>query len=135
MIPQCIVTPLTAEEAADVVSVLVQNAGCDFAIKSGGHAPAAGFANIDGGVMIDLANLTTVTLSPDHSVASIGAGAVWLDAYRYLDAYNVTVAGGRNGLVGVGGLTLGGGISYLAPQVGWSCDTVVNFQARLSCGL
>lgn len=61
----------------------------------------------------------------------MGAGASWLDVYKYLDPYGVTVAGGRNGAVGVGGLTLGGGISYFAPRVGWTCDTVSNFEVSL----
>ena len=42
--------------------------------------------------------------------------------------------GGRNGAVGVGGLTLGGGISYFSPQVGFTCDTVVNFEVILADG-
>jgi len=45
-----------------------------------------------------------------------------------------TVAGGRNGAVGVGGLTLGGGISYFSPQVGFTCDTVTNFEVVLADG-
>jgi hypothetical protein len=44
------------------------------------------------------------------------------------------VAGGRNGAVGVGGLTTGGGISYFSPQVGFTCDTVRNFEVVLGSG-
>ena len=36
--------------------------------------------------------------------------------------------------MGVGGLTLGGGISYFSPQVGFTCDTVVNFEIVLASG-
>ena len=50
------------------------------------------------------------------------------DVYQYLDPLGLSIAGGRNGLIGVGGLTLGGGISYFAPRVGWACDNVVNFE-------
>lgn len=45
-----------------------------------------------------------------------------------------TVAGGRNGAVGVGGLTVGGGISYFSPQVGFTCDTLVNVEVVLGNG-
>lgn len=45
-----------------------------------------------------------------------------------------TVAGGRNGAVGVSGLTLGGGISYFSPQVGFTCDTLVNAEVVLANG-
>ena len=93
--------------------------------------PAAGFANINGGVTIDMTALRSVTVNKDHSMASVGAGVSWLDVYTYLETLGISVAGGRNGLVGVGGLTLGGGISYFAPRVGWACDNVVNFEV---CG-
>lgn len=44
------------------------------------------------------------------------------------------MAGGRNGAVGVGGLTVGGGISYFSPQVGFTCDTLVNVEVVLGNG-
>jgi FAD/FMN-containing dehydrogenase len=75
-----------------------------------------------------MTGLSAISANKDHSVASVGAGASWLDVYKYLDLFGVTVGGGRNGAVGVGGLTLGGGINYFAPRVGWTCDTVVNFE-------
>lgn len=92
--------------------------------------PASGFANINGGVTIDMTTLSSVTINNDHTVVSIGSGAQWLNVYTYLDTLDLSVAGGRNGLVGVGGLTLGGGISYFAPRVGWACDNVANFEVR-----
>lgn len=75
-----------------------------------------------------MTSLKSVTVNGNHTVVSVGVGASWLDVYTYLDALGLSVAGGRNGAVGVGGLTLGGGISYFAPRVGWACDTVVNFE-------
>jgi hypothetical protein len=125
--PSCVAKPSYAEDVAFIVASLVSH-DCIFAIKGHGHSPAAGFANIDHGVTIDMTGLSHISVNPDHSVASVGAGASWLDVYAFLDPLNKTVAGGRNGAVGVGGLTLGGGISYFSPQVGWTCDTVVNFE-------
>lgn len=110
------------------MSILANGRSCKFAIKGQGHAPAAGFANIQDGVTIDLTALRSVSLSSNKQVAHVDAGASWLDVYSYLDQHNVTVAGGRNGQVGVGGLTLGGGISYIGPRVGWACDNVLNFE-------
>jgi FAD/FMN-containing dehydrogenase len=117
-----------AQDVAQAVSVITANDGCNFAIKGQGHAPAAGFANIDGGVTIDITSLNTTVLAHDRSVIKVGAGASWLQVYQYLDPFNVSVAGGRNGLVGIGGLTLGGGISHFTTRVGWACDNVVNFE-------
>ncbi|KAH8886210.1 FAD-binding domain-containing protein [Thozetella sp. PMI_491] len=133
--PACVVTPATGNDVASAVSIIAANEGCNFAIKGQGHAPAAGFANIDGGVTIDMSGMNSVSLSSDQSLASVGAGAAWLNVYETLDPFNVSVAGGRNGLVGVGGLLVGGGISHFSPRVGWACDNVVNYELVLGNGV
>lgn len=122
--------PSTASDVAQALAIISKVKDCKFAIKGQGHAPAAGFANIDGGVTIDMTGLNSTTLNDGHSVAHVGAGAAWLTVYKYLDQYNVSIAGGRNGLVGVGGLLVGGGISHFSPRVGWACDNVVNFEVH-----
>lgn len=130
LVPKCIVHPSSAEDVASIISIVTAK-HCNFAIKGRGHAASTGFANINGGVTIDMASLSSVSLSSDKAVASLGAGASWADAYSYLDPYNVQVAGGRNGNVGAGGLLIGGGISHFSARVGWSCDNVLNFE--VSC--
>ncbi|KAL2136869.1 hypothetical protein VTI74DRAFT_595 [Chaetomium olivicolor] len=132
--PGCILRPTASRDVSRAVSVIAAIDGCKFAIKSQGHAPAAGFANIDGGITFDMTSLNATVLSCDRSVLSVGPGASWLQVYHYLDPFNLTVAGGRNGLVGVGGLTVGGGISHFSPRVGWACDNVVNFEVALADG-
>jgi len=107
---------------------LMSTQDCPFAIKGQGHAPAQGFANIQSGVTLDLTSLTDVYLSHDLSSTSVGIGSNWSAVYEVLDPYNVTVAGARNGAVGVGGFLLGGGISFYAPREGWGCDNVLNFE-------
>lgn len=126
--PACIVVPETSQEVSEAVSILSGMESCHFAIKGQSHAPAAGFANINGGITFDMTQLSSVSVNSDRTIASVGAGASWLDVYLYLDTLGISVAGGRNGAVGVGGLTLGGGISYFAPRVGFTCDTVANFE-------
>ncbi|MCJ1476431.1 hypothetical protein MMC13_005097 [Lambiella insularis] len=123
-----------SQDIAEAVSIISGLEDCKFAIKGQGHAPAAGFANVSAGVTIDMTSLKTVSVSADRTVASVGADASWLDLYVYLDALGLSVAGGRNGAVGDGGLTLGGGISYFSPRVGWACDNVVNFEIVLASG-
>ena len=79
-----------------------------FAVRSGGHAPEAGFANVEGGVVVDLSWIDEVVVSDDRTQTMIGSGARWGDVYRRLDMLGVAVAGGRSADVGVGGLALGG---------------------------
>ncbi|KAH8816535.1 FAD binding domain protein [Xylogone sp. PMI_703] len=133
--PSCIVVPETPQDVSTAVKILAspQNE-CKFAIKGRSHMPGAGFANINDGVTIDMTKLSSVSVNDDHTVASVGAGAAWLDVYQFLDPLGLSVAGGRNGLVGVGGLSLGGGISYFAPRVGWACDNIVNAEVVLASG-
>ncbi|KAI1345676.1 cytochrome P450 [Xylaria sp. FL0043] len=112
--------------------------GCHFAVRSGGHASFVGASNIKDGVTVDLSKLSDITISqPGGSVApvlSVGAGCRWGAVYAYLDKMHLSVSGGRAASVGVGGLTLGGGISYFGPRFGWACDTVVNFEVILANG-
>ncbi|KAL3460314.1 hypothetical protein BJX64DRAFT_290313 [Aspergillus heterothallicus] len=67
-------------------------------------------------------------------IVSIGPGTTWSEVYSLLDPLNLSVPGGRAGQVGVGGLTLGGGISYFSPRYGWTCDSVTNFEIFLADG-
>ena len=117
---------------SEAISIVAGIESCRFAIKGQGHAPAAGFANVNAGITIDMTGLNSVVVNTDQSIASVGAGASWLDVYTYLDTLGLSVAGARNGAVGVGGLVLGGGISYFAPRKGFACDTVINFEVCLS---
>lgn len=71
----------------------------------------AGAANIDDGVTIDLGAMNDVIVNEAQTVASVGAGARWLDVYATLDSLGLSVVGGRDSNVGVAGLTLGGWFS------------------------
>ncbi|TVY75120.1 Bifunctional solanapyrone synthase [Fusarium oxysporum f. sp. cubense] len=132
--PNCVLQPTTAHDVVAALRIISTHKDCKFSIKSHGHAPAAGFANSDSGVTIDMTTLSSVSLNKRSTIASIGAGAKWLDVYQHLDGSGVQVAGGRNGNVGVGGLLLGGGISHFTTKVGWACDRVVNYEVVLSNG-
>ncbi|KAL4945674.1 hypothetical protein BDV06DRAFT_219067 [Aspergillus oleicola] len=85
-------------------------------------------ANINTGVLFGLSGLDERSNDPEQRVVQVGAGLRWRDVYSYLDEYNVTVVGGRVLDVGVGGLILGGGLSYLSNLYGLVCDNVANFQ-------
>lgn len=77
-------------------------------MRSGGHTPWAGAANIKDGVTIDLSLLDKIVYNKEKSTASIGPGARWNSVYETLDDFGVLVPGARVGTVGVGGYILGG---------------------------
>ncbi|KAI1120718.1 hypothetical protein F5Y10DRAFT_289356 [Nemania abortiva] len=132
--PACIVFPQTTQDVSTTIRILTSHPDrkCKFAIRSGGHASWAGASNIAGGVVIDIRALNSVDVHSDTSTVSVGAGAAWDDVYVKLDPIGLSVNGGRAAEVGVGGLTLGGGISYFSPRYGWTCDTVTCFQIVLA---
>jgi len=105
-----------------------------FAIRSGGHTPFQGSSSIDGGVLIALDKFNTVSLSKAMSIASIGVGNRWGTVYEQLRPYDLAAVGGRVPPVGVGGLTLGGGLSYFSGVHGLACDNVKNYQVVLADG-
>ena len=127
----------------------VQQAECPFAIKSGGHSRGVGASNADGGVTIDLVRLNGIQVSKNKKSVVIGAGLRWLDVYQELEKHNLLVVGGRVADVGVGGLLLGGMISYLAfdhadihkggisffsNRHGWGCDNILSYEIVLPDG-
>lgn len=136
--PDCIVYPETVQDVSTAVHaltvVLNTTSDCQFAVRSGGHSFTAGASNIDSGVTVDLRGLHSIELSHDLSTVSVGVGSTWDDVYTQLDHLNLSVAGGRVAGVGVGGLTLGGGLSWHGPRYGFTCDTVKNFEVVLHNG-
>ena len=114
--PDCIVSPTSASEVVLIVKNLAgkRTSNSSFAIRSGGHTPFAGAANIESGVTIDLRAMNYVNLSTDYTVASAGAGSSWDNIYQKLQPLNLTVVGGRVAGLGVGGLTTGGWSMRLA---------------------
>jgi FAD/FMN-containing dehydrogenase len=81
-----------------------------------------------------LSNLTTLSLASDNKTVSIGPAFRWGDVYKYLQQYNLSVAGGRLSPVGVPGLLLGGGINFYGNQVGFSADTVTKYEVVTAKG-
>lgn len=103
--------PRTADEVSLTVSMLVAaDGGCKFAVRGGGHTTWAGANNIVDGVTIDMSLTNTTTYNKEAGTASIIPGSRWGDVYETLAKYNVTVPGGRSGVVGVAGFLLGGNI-------------------------
>ncbi|KAI1329093.1 putative FAD-binding oxidoreductase [Xylariaceae sp. FL0255] len=131
--PTCILQLKTAQQVSLAVKHLVAH-NISFAIRSGGHSPSPLAANINDGVLFDMSGFSAVDYQPSQGVAVVGTGLRWGDVYDQLDKDNVTVVGGRILEVGVGGLTLGSGLSYLSDLYGLVCDNVENFEVVLADG-
>ncbi|KIW84349.1 hypothetical protein Z517_03599 [Fonsecaea pedrosoi CBS 271.37] len=124
------------EDAKDIATILqtARDQQIPFAVKAGGHGVYAGASSIQDGILIDLSRIDWVKVAPDRKSVFVGAGAKWGDVYGRLDALGVSVPGGRISTVGVGGLTLGGGISFAASRFGLACDNVKSYEVVLADG-
>lgn len=78
--------------------------------------------------MISLCKFTNISVSDDGKTADIGTGLRWLDVYAELEKHHMTVTGGRVPSVGVGGLLLGGGLSFQNSEHGLSCIGVEEYE-------
>lgn len=105
--PYCIFQADNADDVSIAVKVL-REAGCPFAVRSGGHGKFAFESSISDGVLIDLHRINHVDLSEDQQSARIGPSNSWHNVYSVLQPQDLTVVGGRAMTVGVGGFILGG---------------------------
>ncbi|KAJ5951558.1 uncharacterized protein N7479_009971 [Penicillium vulpinum] len=130
----CVVTPDSAQEVSRLLQIL-SILETKFAIHSGGHNTNPGFSSIGrNGVLIALEKLSTISISANRKTVTVGPGNKWRSVYKFLQPYNVTVLGGREAVVGVGGYILGGGLSTFYNTYGLAIDSVTRFQVVLPNG-
>ena len=129
--PFCVFAPTTSRDLAKGVKILATS-NTKFAVRSGGHSPIAGVANIDNGVLIVTTHFDGMKVVPTPNTLgtqyfSMGAGRRWGEAYEFLVPQGLNIVGGRVYTVG-SSVIIGGGISYLSYQHGWASDNVLNFE-------
>jgi FAD/FMN-containing dehydrogenase len=116
-----------AANVGDVMAAvnLARESGLDLAVRGGGHS-VPGFGTCDGGVVIDLSRMRGVRVDPASATARAEGGATWGDFNAATYPFGLATTGGIISTTGVAGLTLGGGIGYLARGFGLSCDNLVS---------
>ncbi len=93
--------------------------------RGGGHS-YVGASTSATGLVLDLRRLSGVAYDPGSRTATVGGGARLIDVYDRLGARGVSVPSGSCGTVGIGGITMGGGIGMAASAYGLTCDAVVS---------
>ncbi|KAG2039800.1 FAD-binding domain-containing protein [Suillus americanus] len=129
---QCSFEPATTEDVGIALRILGETK-TPFGIKSGGHAANAGFSSTPG-VQIAMYSFSDVVYDSAAQTATVGTGLLWDDVYVALEQYNATVVGAKVSGIGIGGVALGGGYSYLTNQHGLGFDSVVAFELVLPNG-
>ncbi|HEX9867504.1 MAG TPA: FAD-binding oxidoreductase [Candidatus Tectomicrobia bacterium] len=94
-------------------------------VRGGGHN-IPGNAVCNGGLMIDLAPMRSVRVDPIRRTTRAEGGVIWGDFDRETQAFGLATTGGSVSDTGIGGLTLGGGLGWLAGKYGLSCDNLLS---------
>ncbi|HTJ39512.1 MAG TPA: FAD-binding protein [Dactylosporangium sp.] len=109
-------------------------AGLALAVRGGGHG-FAGFGTNDGGVVIDLGALADVeVLDGERHIVRIGGGASWGRVADALAPHSLAISSGDTRSVGVGGLTLTGGMGWKVRKYGLALDSVVAAEVVTAAG-
>jgi FAD/FMN-containing dehydrogenase len=127
--PALVVRPTNAADVAAAIGY-AKAQGLPISVRSGGHTL---FSTNEGGMVLDLRAIHDVEVLDDDLVR-VGGGAVWGDVARALQPYGLALSSGDTYSVGVGGLTLGGGIGWMVRQHGLAFDSLREAEVVLPSG-
>ncbi|MCU1422920.1 MAG: FAD-linked oxidase [Microbacteriaceae bacterium] len=129
--PALVARPATPDDVAEAV----RYAGGQellLSVRGGGHH-GSGVATNEGGLVIDLSALDGIEVL-DGGLVRVGGGARWGDVAKALQPHDLALTSGDTTTVGVGGLTLGGGVGWMVRQYGLALDSLVAAEVVTAAG-
>jgi FAD/FMN-containing dehydrogenase len=121
--PGVIVRPVDAGEVSRVVA-LAGDRGLEIAVRSGGHS-VAGHSVCDGGIVLDLSDMRALDIDAERRTAWAKTGLTAGEYTVAAAAHGLATGFGDTGSVGIGGITLGGGVGFLARKHGLTIDSLL----------
>src|SRR4051794_8866920 len=118
--PSAVVRPTSVNDVAAALRHASDD-GLAVTIRSGGHS-AGSYTSVAGGLVLDMSAFNDITV--DGTAVTIGAGATWGTVAAELGTHGLALTSGDTKSVGVGGLTLGGGVGWLVRQYGLALDSL-----------
>jgi len=121
--PAVIIKAAGVDDVKSVVNFASEN-GIELAVRGGGHS-IAGHSTSEGGIVLDMSGMQGLEIDAQGRTAWAEAG---LTAGQYTEAtaaHGLTTGFGDTGTVGIGGLTLGGGVGYLIRKYGLTIDSLL----------
>jgi hypothetical protein len=120
--PVAVVRPKHADDVAIVVEA-ARRTGLPLFVRSGAHHAAA--HSTGDGLLIDLRSLNHLDIDVDGQTAWVGTGLTAREVAWALQPHGLAIGFGDVGSVGIGGLTLGGGIGFLSRRYGMTIDNLL----------
>ncbi len=121
--PFAIVRVADAGDVSRLVS-LAREFGFELAIRSGGHS-GAGHSTSEGGIVLDLSAMKKLEINHEEQTAWVETGMTAGEYTTAVGAHGFVTGFGDTGSVGLGGITLGGGVGYLARKHGLTIDNLL----------
>ena len=121
--PAAVARPADDADVARIVSLAAES-GVPLAVRNGGHS-SAGHSTNDGGLVLDVRDLNEVRIDPDSRTGWAQSGVT---AGAYLAAageHGLATGFGDAATVGLGGITLAGGVGYLSRKYGMTIDELL----------
>jgi FAD/FMN-containing dehydrogenase len=112
-----------SDDVARVVT-LARESGIDLAVRSGGHSVAR-HSLVDGGIVVDLRDMKGIEIDAVERIAWAETGLTAGEYTTATGAHGLATGFGDSGSVGIGGITLGGGIGYLVRKYGMTIDDLL----------
>ncbi len=130
--PRLIVRAASVDDVAPTIA-LARETGLPLAIRGGGHN-VAGNGAVDDGIVLDMGRLNAVEVDPVARLVRVAAGATLKDVDAATEPYGLAVPIGVVSGTGVAGLTLGGGVGWLARRYGLTIDNLASADVVLATG-
>jgi len=121
--PAVIVRVANAKDVARVIG-LARETGLELAIRSGGHS-GAGHSTTDGGIVLDLRDMKALDIDVEGATAWAETGLTAAEVTAAAATHGLAIGFGDTGSVGIGGITLGGGVGYLSRKHGLTIDDLL----------
>ena len=130
--PQLVVRPGSALDVAAAVQAAREH-DLALTVRAGGHS-MAGLSLATDGLLLDLRGMAGIEVDRATRTVRIGGGATWGEVAAALRPHGLGITAGDTAGVGVGGLTLGGGIGWMVRRHGLAIDSLIGAQVVTAAG-
>lgn len=130
--PSAVVYCRNEDEVAEALKV-ARDQGLMVTVRSSGHN-VAGRAVANDAIVIDVSRCNSVDVNAEDQYAVTGPGVTWAEFDMATQRFGLATTGGTVSSTGVGGLTLGGGVGWLLPSMGLTCDHLISARVMTTTG-